>query len=416
MSAMHRTKGGQAPFAATVTMMSVVAILVVGQTFVTIPLMPQLGRAWDVPQESATWTTSAFAIAYACGSLASGPLSDRFGRRTVLVSCVAAMALATALVPLAPDLTWGAALRALQGAVAGSFVPMSYAYLGERVPAGRLPLALTTVNCASGATVVIGQVEGQLIGAAFGWRAVFLVSAPLLAVGAVAIRKIMLPDPPRRARGRGAAAGAGPGVLVSPRLLPLFVVTLPLVGSLTTIYSAVQLYGPGELVGDAGAMLALRASALPAMVVAVLLAPVLGRVAPLRRAAVSLVVAAAGLAAAALTGDSIVGLGAALFVFVLAISTVGPAVVQAIGASAGAARATAIAVYGFVLNLGAGAGAQLPLALGDLPTAALVTAAFLALCVALVARAGRAARRHARTPAAPPAAHRRPAPEHADER
>ncbi|MFC8656072.1 MFS transporter [Streptomyces parvus] len=421
MAAVHERQAAPAPFGATVVMMSVVATLVVGQTFVMIPLMPQLGRAWDVPQESVAWTTTVFAISYACGSLAGGPLSQRYGGRTVLTGCVAALAVATALVPLASDLTWASVLRAVQGVVAGSFVPVSYAYLGERIPQHRLPLALTTVNCAAASAVVVGQVEGQLIGAALGWRAVFLVSAPLLAVGAVAVWRVMLPDPVRPAHVGTTTAGGHARALGSARLLPLFFVTLPLVGSLTAIYTAVQLYGPAELVGDPGAMLGLRAGALPALVIAVLLAPALGRVPALPRAALSLVVAVAGLAATALTGDSTMALGAALFVFVLAISTVGPAVVQAIGANAGAARGAAMAVYGFVLNLGSGAGAQLPLAVGDLPSVSLIAAAFLAVCAALVVFAHRAARRgsgrHTRSAAEVPVPARpRPVPEHAHER
>ncbi|TYR65861.1 MFS transporter [Streptomyces parvus] len=421
MATVHEKQAAPAPFAATVVVMSVVAVLVVGQTFVMIPLMPQLGRAWGVPQESVAWTTTVFAISYACGSLAGGPLSQRYGGRTVLTGCVAALAVATALIPLASDLTWASVLRAVQGVVAGSFVPVSYAYLGERTPQDRLPLALTTVNCAAASAVVVGQLAGQLIGDALGWRAVFLVSAPLLALGAVAVWRVMLPDPVRPARVGTATAGGHARALGSARLLPLFIVTLPLVGSLTAIYTAVQLYGPAELVGDPGAMLGLRASALPALVIAVLLAPALGRVPALRRAALSLVVAVAGLAATALNGDSTMALGAALFVFVLAISTVGPAVVQAIGANAGAARGAAMAVYGFVLNLGSGAGAQLPLAVGDLPSVSLIAAAFLAVCAALVVFAHRAARRgsgpHVRSAAEVPVPARpRPGPEHAHER
>ncbi|MDX3685276.1 MFS transporter [Streptomyces sp. AK04-4c] len=76
--------------------------------------MPQLSRDWGVPQESAARATTVFAVAYAWGSLASGPLSDRYGRRTILAGTVAAMAVATALVPLATGLLWVSAARALQ--------------------------------------------------------------------------------------------------------------------------------------------------------------------------------------------------------------------------------------------------------------------------------------------------------------
>ncbi|MFJ8861974.1 hypothetical protein ACIRD8_26515 [Streptomyces sp. NPDC102451] len=110
-------------------------------------------------------------------------------------------------------------------------------------------------------------------------------------------------------------------------------------------------------------------------------------------------------------------LGAALFVFVLAVSTAGPAVVQAIGASAGAARTTAIAAYGFLLNLGSGAGAQLPLAVASVAGVALILAALLVTCTGLLALARRAAVRHARTaPVAAPAPLVRPKPEHTAKR
>ncbi|WP_129266680.1 MFS transporter [Streptomyces sp. M3] len=248
--------------------------------------MPQLSRDWGVPQESAARATTVFAVAYAWGSLAGGPLSDRYGRRTILAGTVAAMAVATALVPLATGLPWASAARALQGLTAGSFVPMSYASLSERVPE-RLPLALTTVNAAGGASAVISQIEGQVLGSALGWGAVFLVSAPLLAVGALALRRILLPGTVGTP-GRDAAGEGGLRVLRSARLLRLLVIVVPLLGSLTAIYTVVQLYGPADLVGDPGAMLGLRASALPAMVLAVLAAPALGRFPPLRRAAASL--------------------------------------------------------------------------------------------------------------------------------
>ncbi|MFB4301042.1 MFS transporter [Actinomadura sp. NTSP31] len=389
----------QAPFAATVAVLSIAAMLVIGQSFITIPLMPSLGRTWSVSPESAAWATTVFAVAYAFGSLAGGPLSNRYGRRTILTGAVAALAVATALVPIATDLTWGLAVRALQGVTAGSFVPMSYAYLAERVPARRLPLALTTVGAAGGASAVISQMEGQLIASAFGWRTVFLASAPLLAAAALSVWRVLLPDPARHAPAAASDVVAGHGlrILASARLLPLLLVAVPTLGSLTALYTSVQLYGPPELVGDAGAMLSLRASALPAMLLAVLAAPRLGRIPPLRRAAASLALAAIALLAAALAGDNSMALGAALFVFVLAISTVGPAIVQAIGVSAGAAGATAMAVYGFLLNLGSGAGAQFPLAVGDLNGVAVGVAVLLAAGMGLIAIASRAAGRQART-------------------
>ncbi|WP_269857862.1 MFS transporter [Streptomyces sp. RPT161] len=380
----------RAPFAATVATISLVGMVAVGQLYVTIPLMPRMSAAWGVSQASAAWTTTAFAIAYACGSLLSGPLSNRYGRRAVMTVSTAAMAFATALVPCATSLGTGSAFRALQGLLAGAFVPMSYSYLSARIPARRLPLALTTVSCCLGGTVVIGQVEAQLLQAAFGWRAVFWITAPLLLLGAGATARVLLPDParPPRQTATGPAPAGG-----RSRRLPLYLVTLTVAGSLTAVYTGVQLYGPSQLVGHDGAMLALRASGLPALLASVLIAPLLGRIPATRRAAMASAVAVAGLLAAALRADDVIALGVALFVFMLGLSNVGPALVQTIGSSAGAAQTTAIAVYGFMLNLGGGVGAQLPAPIGNLTVLALVLAALMTVTAAVIGLTARTGRR-----------------------
>ncbi len=380
----------RAPFAATVATISLVGMVAVGQLYVTIPLMPRMSAVWGVSQASAAWTTTAFAVAYACGSLLSGPLSNRYGRRAVMTVSTAAMAFATALVPCATTLGTGSAFRALQGLLAGAFVPMSYSYLSARIPARRLPLALTTVSCCLGGTVVIGQVEAQLLQSAFGWRAVFWITAPLLLLGAGATARVLLPDPARPPR--RVAPGTAPVGGRSQRL-PLYLVTLTVAGSLTAVYTGVQLYGPRQLVGHDGAMLALRASGLPALLASVLVAPLLGRIPAARRAALASAVAVAGLMAAALCADDVVALGAALFVFMLGLSNVGPALVQTIGSSAGAAQTTAIAIYGFMLNLGGGVGAQLPAPIGNLTVLALVLAALMTVTVAVIALTARTGRR-----------------------
>ncbi|MFI9778664.1 MFS transporter [Streptomyces sp. NPDC051956] len=384
----------KAPLAATVTTVSLMGVLVVGQMYVTIPLMPQIADAWRVPTASAALSTTAFAFAHAVGSLISGPLSNRWGRRTVMVANVLAMAVVTALVPLAQGLTFGVTLRALQGLFAGSFIPMSYAYVHARVAKERVPLALTVVSACMGATVVMGQVEAQLLRSLLGWTSVFWVTAPLLIAGAAVTWKVLLPDPAptpdtlERTGGGGAAR-----VIASARVLPLFLVILVGAGALTAVYTGVQLHGPRSLTDDGAAMLALRASALPALLIAVLVSPVLARFAAPRRALGALAVTTLAMLGAALYGGDAFALGVALFVFMLGFSTLGPALIQSVGSQAGAAQTTAIALYGFTLNVGAGLGAQLPAFFHEFGNLAAVLALALTAAAYGIRLAVRAARR-----------------------
>lgn len=388
-----RVATAQVPFGATVAVMAVIGLVLGSQAYVTIPLMPEIAAAWHVEQSAAAWATSVFAIAYACGSLLSGPLAEHYGRRTAIWTSLAALSVATLAVPLAGGPTGGLTMRAVQGLAAGVFAPVVYAYFGERLPAQRVALALTVVSCALGGTLVAGQLAAQLLESLLGWGAVFWVSAPLLAAGAVAARMVMLPDAPRDGNRAGGGFAFGK-VLSSGRLIPLFVTALIVLGGVTAVYTGVQLYGP-ESLGDPDAMFALRASALPALVVAVLAASKLAGIPPTRRAAGSLALAGLGMGAAALAGDSTLVLGIALFAAMVGVATAGPALVQAVGGAAGADRATGIAVYSFLLNLGAGIGAQVPLATDVFTHLVLWLGLAFAVGIGLVVLAGRAANRAA---------------------
>lgn len=392
-SATSRT----APFAATVTTVSLMGVLVVGQMYVTIPLMPELAAAWGVRTESAALSTTAFAFAHAAGSLVSGPLATRWGRRTVMVMSVLAMTVVTALLPLVTSLGTGVALRALQGLFAGSFIPMSYAYLHARMAPHRVSLALTVVSACMGATVVIGQAEAQLVASLLGWKWVFWGTVPLLLAGAAVSWRVLLPGERGDAgttdtgTGTGTSTGSGSGLrsVLGGRMITLYLVIMVGAASLTAAYTGVQLHGPAGMADDGPALLALRASALPALLIAVLLAPALSRLSAPRRAGGALVVTTAAMLAAAGGADSALALGAALFAFMAGFSTLGPALIQSVGARAGAAQTTAIAVYGFTLNVGAGAGAQLAVGFSDFSSLALFLAAALAVATAGVLRAAR---------------------------
>lgn len=385
-SATSRT----APFAATVTTVSLMGVLVVGQMYVTIPLMPELAAAWGVRTESAALSTTAFAFAHAAGSLISGPLATRWGRRAVMVTSVLAMAVVTALLPLVTSLGTGVALRALQGLFAGAFIPMSYAYLHARMAPHRVALALTVVSACMGATVVIGQAEAQLVASLFGWTWVFWGTVPLLLVGAAVSWRVLLPQERGDAGRAEPAAGSGPRAVLGGRMVTLYLVIMVGAASLTAAYTGVQLHGPAGMADDGPALLALRASALPALLAAVLLAPALSRFSAARRAGGALAVTTAAMLAAAQGADSALALGAALFAFMAGFSTLGPALIQSVGARAGAAQTTAIAVYGFTLNVGAGAGAQLAVGFPGFSSLALFLAAALAVATAGVVRAARA--------------------------
>ncbi|MGW4533353.1 MFS transporter [Nocardia sp. NPDC004340] len=400
MSAPAETEAW-APVGRTVGAVCAVGILVVGQLYVVLPVLNRLAADWDTSKSAATWTTTAFGLAYGAGFLVTGPLSDRWGRRPVIVGGLAATVVSTLLVAAASGLVAGLSARILQGLTASFFAPAAFAYLSERIAPERRIFALTCLTSSFLGAGVVAQVLAQLIGNALGWHAIFVAGAIAFAVSAVVLWVVL--QPPVRSADSLADEG-DPGTGVTPlrsvfapfadllrqsRLLLLYLSCLAILGSFVGIYTGIQLAPPEGVGSGNGALLALRASAIPAMVAIPLLAGRLGGIAPATR-----LVAALGAAALAVAVTAVplggVWVAVWLFVFVAAIAVAAPAAVQTITARAGAARGAATALYTFALFVGASAGPQLAnlVARHGYSAVALAVAALAAIGAALAATAG----------------------------
>jgi predicted MFS family arabinose efflux permease len=355
-----------APFGRTVFVMTVTGLLVVGQMYLVLPLLPAMARDWHTSAAAVTWTTTSFGFAYAGGFLLTGPLSDLLGRRRVVVTGLTVLAIATAVAALSPSLPVAIACRVAQGLGAAGFSPAALAYLGERIPPARRSVALTCLVTAMVAATVTGQLVAQAMVPIGGWRGVFVINACGVAVLAAALRMVMLPGNATSARGSlGAFFGAMGRLATQPVLLLIYLGALTVLGGFVAVYTSLQLLGPAELIGRPDAMLGLRASSLPALVAIPFLTPILNQVRPTLRAGLAMLAAAAAVAGLAFNGhSSLVTIGALMFVFVLAIAAVSPGLTELVGSLSGPARGAGVALYTFSLLAGASSGPQLVAALG----------------------------------------------------
>ncbi|CAM5642583.1 MULTISPECIES: MFS transporter [Streptomyces] len=348
-----------APTGRTVTLLACAGVLVVGQLYTVLALYHSMARGFGVPASSVAWTSTAFGFAYAFGFLVAGPLSDRLGPRKAITICLIATAATTALVPAATTLAVAVTFRALQGLTAALFAPAAYAYATTHIRPQRRAAALSVVAASLLAAAVIMQVAAQLIGAALGWRAVFLLCALAFLVLAAFSWRILLPAAAHRTVRMRDAFAAMPRLLTTPRLTVLYLGAMTLLGGFVAVYASIALVGPRAVTGSPGALLALRASSLPAMVAVPLAAPLLARTSPVRRIAAAMTTAALAVLAAGFAAASPVGLAVAVFVFVTAVLVAAPAYVEAIGAHAGAHRGSATALYAFAMFIGGSVESQL---------------------------------------------------------
>lgn len=165
---------------------------------VVAAMLPELGASFDVPQEVAAGSLTAFLLPFASVMLVSGSLGERWGMARTIRAAYIAYALAALLAAVAPWFWAFQVSRALQ-AVANAFTtPLLLAKLAAVTPKERLGRALGTY----GAMQSIGQTSAPLVGglAAEGaWQWAFVGIA---AVATVLALSPMPPDEPAGERRR----------------------------------------------------------------------------------------------------------------------------------------------------------------------------------------------------------------------
>lgn len=140
-----------------------------------VPALPGAGRELDASAASMQLTVSFYIFGLACGQLVYGPLSDRYGRRPVLIGGLllyTAAGLACAVAPDAHALIAARLMQALGGCaglVLGRAIVRDTALPAET--ARRLALMNLMVTLGPG----IAPILGGAIAASAGWRAIFVL-------------------------------------------------------------------------------------------------------------------------------------------------------------------------------------------------------------------------------------------------
>lgn len=352
-----------APFLPTVAAVCLTGMLVVGQLYVVIPLLPGMATTWGIEPDAAAATATVFGIGYALGFLFWGPLSDTLGRRRLVVAGLVANALLAWLVGMSPTLFAACCLRLVQGFAAATYAPPIYGHLGARLEPRVRVIALTCLTSAFLASGVISQMASQALFDRFGWEGAFAASSIALGIAAVALFWILGKDEDRaKVRPIEAFAAMG-GLLLRPRMVALFLGTMTILSSFMAIYAGLQLSGPEAVAGDPSALLWLRASAVPAMVATPLLVSRLRQVPVAMRVGCAMLVAAAAAGWIGVMEPGVLGLGIVLFVFVGALALASPGLIESINARSGSARGGGVALYTFSLFVGASVGPQMAVAL-----------------------------------------------------
>lgn len=146
---------------------------------VLLPSLPAIGEAFQTPPGTERLVLTVFLIGFAGGHLIVGPMSDRFGRRAVLIPCLAIYALFGALTLVAPNLEWLLCARALQGIGAASGYVIARAIARDAFDGPALFRVFGLLTLGMGIVPGLAPIIGGTLQDSFGWLASAAVSAIL---------------------------------------------------------------------------------------------------------------------------------------------------------------------------------------------------------------------------------------------
>lgn len=157
-----------------VTLVAVAAVAALNMNMI-LPSLPSLAREFDADYAVVALAISAYLGLVAVLQLIIGPMSDRFGRRPVILVCLAIFLVATLGCMLAPTIETFLAFRMLQTAVAVGFV-LTRAIVRDMVPMNQAASMIGYVTMGMSLAPMVGPMLGGFLDETLGWRSVFAVT------------------------------------------------------------------------------------------------------------------------------------------------------------------------------------------------------------------------------------------------
>jgi DHA1 family bicyclomycin/chloramphenicol resistance-like MFS transporter len=158
-----------------------------------VPSMPAIAHAFQAEYGRVQLILSLFLVAVAVSQIFIGPLSDRFGRRPVLLVGTSFFVAATLIAPFAPTIDTLIGIRVVMGATGCVGIVLGRAIVRDLFDRRHAASMLGYVTMGLAISPMVAPVIGGLLQQALGWTSIFWFMG-LLGIGCVSITLLYVPE------------------------------------------------------------------------------------------------------------------------------------------------------------------------------------------------------------------------------
>ena len=156
-----------------------------------LPSLPDIGRALDAPTAQVQLTIASYLFGFAVGQIVYGPVSDRLGRKPVLLAALALYGVASVGCALTASIGALTAMRFVQALGGAGSIVLARAVVRDLYSGARAGRELSLMGSVTAFAPIVAPVIGGVLQTLFGWRSSFVLLVIFAAVSATAAARLL---------------------------------------------------------------------------------------------------------------------------------------------------------------------------------------------------------------------------------
>jgi MFS transporter, DHA1 family, multidrug resistance protein len=156
-----------------------------------VPSLPEIGRALDAPIEQVQLTISSYLVGFAAGQIIYGPISDRLGRKPVMMAALLLYGIGSVICATTWSIDALIAARTVQALGGAGAIVLARAVVRDLYSGVRAGRELSLMGSIQAFAPIVAPVIGGILQTAFGWHASFILLVLIALIAAVLVARLL---------------------------------------------------------------------------------------------------------------------------------------------------------------------------------------------------------------------------------